>query len=136
MFKLYIQTLLLGYACHVHQTRTVGTGYESGTGLHVPLNLVQSHLRADGCLLHREHTSKAAALIRALGLQYLNAVNQVQQVLDLIKGCHMLLTGRTQAQLSDTVTGVVQAHLMGEGAEWMIYLDHIVQELHHVHNLA
>ena len=48
----------------------------------------------------------------------------------------MLLAGRTQAQLSHTVAGVVQAHLVGERAERMVHLDHVVQELYYVHDLV
>ena len=67
MFELYLETLLLGNTSHVHQAGTVWTCHETGSRLHVPLYLVDTHLRADGSLFYREHTAKAAALVRALG---------------------------------------------------------------------
>ena len=66
MFKLNIQTLFLGNACHVHQTRAVRTGNVFSACLHVALHLVLTHLCRDGSLFDREHTAKTAALIRTL----------------------------------------------------------------------
>ena len=93
MLKLYIQTLLLGNARHMHQTRTVRASNESRTGLHVTLYLVKSHLCADGRLLYGEHTTEATALVGTLGLQYLDAFYKVQQVLDLVEWCYVLFAG-------------------------------------------
>ena len=68
MFELYIQALLLGNTCHMHQTRAVGTGYESCTSLHVALHFIETHLLANGRLLNREHAAKTATFVGALWL--------------------------------------------------------------------
>ena len=128
MLKLHIQALLFGNACHMHQTRTVGTRDEASTSLHVPLYLVQSHLRTDGRFLYGEHATEAATFVRSLGLQDLNTFHQIQQVLDLVELGDIFLARATQPQFTDTVTGVVQAYLVGEGSKGMVYFHDIVQE--------
>ena len=133
MFKFNSEALFLGHTGHVHQAGTVRSGNESGTSLHVALNLVQSHLRADGCLFNREHAPESATLIGSFWLQDLDTLYQIQQIFDFIELWHVLLTRRTQSQLTDTMTGVVKTHLVGEGAQRMIDFDYIVQELHHIH---
>ncbi len=93
MFKLNIQTLLLGYTSHVHQARAVRASDIFGARLDVALHLVLTHLCRDGCLLDREHTTEAAALIRTLRLYNVDAVYQLQQVLNLIELVDVFLAG-------------------------------------------
>ena len=57
------------------------------------LYLVFTHLGTDGCLFDREHTAKAAALVRTLWFNDIDAVHQLQQVLDFIKRSYVLFTG-------------------------------------------
>ena len=99
------------------------------------LHLVLAHLGRDSRLFHGEHAAEATALVGALRLHDLNAIHQLQQVLDLVELVHVLLAGRTQSQFAHAMTGVVEAHLVREGAQALVHLHHIVQELHHVHDL-
>ena len=69
----------------------------------------------------------------ALGLDDVDAVNQLQQVLDLVERSHMLFAGTRQSQLAHTVTRIVQRHLMRERAQTVVHLHHVVQELDNVH---
>ena len=68
MLEFHIQLLLLGNACHMHQTGTVGTRDESRTSLHVTLHLVKSHLGTHGrlfdcsCLMHMAGVAKKQGL--------------------------------------------------------------------------
>ena len=133
MFKFNLQPLLLSHAGHVHQARAVGTCDVFGACLYVALHLVEAHLCADGSLLHGEHTTEAAALVRTLRLYHLYALHKLEQVLDFVELLDVLFAGRRETQLTYTVTGVVQAHLVGERAEGVVNLHHVVQELHHVH---
>ena len=115
MFKLYIQALFLGHTCHVHQARTIRARHKFGARLNVSFYLVLTHLGTDRSLFHGEHTAKATAFVRTLRFNDLNAIHERQQIFDLIKLVHMLFAGSTQPQLTDTVAGVVQTHLMREG---------------------
>ena len=91
MFKRNLLALLAGYTSHVHQTRAVWTSDKFSTRLDVALHLVESHLGGYSRFLYREHATKATALVRTLWFHDIDAINQLQQVLDLIELVNMLL---------------------------------------------
>ena len=99
------------------------------------LYLVKTHLGADSSLFYGEHAAETTALVGTLRLYHLDALHKLEQVLDLVELRDILFAGGRKAQFADTVTGVVQAHLVGERAEGVVDLDHVVQEFHHVHGL-
>ena len=119
----------------MHQARRVGTRHILGTGGDVALQLVATHLRRHGGLLDGEHAAEAAALVGTLGLDDLDAIDEAEQVLHLIELRNVLLGGRAEPQLAHAVAGVVEAHLMGEAAQRLADLHHVVKKLHHVDGL-
>ena len=96
VLELHLEPLFLGNTSHVHQAGAVWSCHETGTRLHVPLYLVDAHLRTNGRLFHGEHTAKAATLVRALWLKHLDALHQVEQILDLVELRDVFFAGRTE----------------------------------------
>ena len=133
MLELDVHAFFLSHASHVHQTRTVGTCYVFGTRLHVSLHLVLAHLSTDGSFLNREHATETAALVGTLGFYHLTAVDQLQQVANLVELLHMFFRRRRKSQFPDAMARIVQAHLVRECSKSMVHLHHIVQELNYIH---
>ena len=99
------------------------------------LYLIAAHLCRDSGLFDGEHATEPTALVRALWLNDINAVNELQQILNLVKRGHMLLAGRREPQLTDTVTRVVQRNLVWERAQSVAHLYYVVQKFDNIHAL-
>ena len=93
MLELDVEALLLRHASHVHEARAIRTGDILSTSVNMALHLVKSHLCRDGSLLNREHTAKAATFIRTFRLNDVDAIDQQEQILNLVELRYMLLAG-------------------------------------------
>ncbi len=93
VLKLYLLALLASYTSHVHEARAVRTCNVFGTSLDVALHFVKAHLRTHGSLLDTEHTTETTTLVRTLRLNDINAVNEREQVANLIELQNVLFAG-------------------------------------------
>ena len=125
-----------GYALHMHKTRAVRSGYIFSTCVDMTLKLILSHPYGHLLLLHGEHASEAAALVRTLRFLYRDALNQFQKGLYLGIGFLIPLARSGKSKLTDSMTGIMNAYYMRKLSRNILDFQDIVKELHYIHNLS
>ena len=120
----------------MHETRRVGSRDIFRPGGDVPLYLLFSHTCGNGWLLDGEHAAEAAALVLSLRLMDGDAVDELQEVDDLVEWLDVALRGRRQVQFSHSVAAVMHADRVGELSRHLLHLQHVVEELHYIHDFA
>ena len=136
MNGLYRIVLTVNDALHVHQAAAVAARDVGSARTHVVLDLVPTHADTDLGLLDRVHPPEAAALIDTLRLDDLDAVDELEEVTDLVHVGEVTLTGRREVKLAYPVAAVVDADAVREAAGQGADLEVIVQELDDVAHAA
>lgn len=114
MDELDVEFLLLGHALHVHEARRVGSRYIFRTCGDMAAYLLKPHPCRHSLLLDGKHSTESTALVWSFGFYNLYALDESQQVDNLVVSGDITFRRSRQAQLPHSVTGIVDAGLMGE----------------------
>ncbi len=134
MNKLDRHLLFLGDSCHVHQTGRIRTvTYSAPVAmwrliLSSPIRVETAGSSIENIPPNPQHSSLRSGSWMVIPSTIFN------KSMILLKGLMWLLRRRRQSQFAHTVATVVYTHHMRELARHMIHLQHIVKELHNIHD--
>lgn len=112
----------------MHQAGGVRSGDVFGAGGRVAGHLCAPHGYRDGILLDGEHAAESAALVAALGLRDLNALDHGEQVAEFRVVGDMEFARRREPHHAHAVAGVVQADAVREAGVEPCGFHHVVEK--------